>query len=236
MLENIVGPEGVAPEELDRDIRILCALSSKDLRDMAKVFAQFTGSLVSDENKVLKSIEKNVKSFQKDRSLLNSALPAAGFILRRWAERDLTRAQIVDDLVGLEISEEQKANLEPLLDVMEENIQSIRNELLESHAMNLGIPRIKTATCACDARAVFRSNRYDEAKDDEQAYFVLSRFVPVAILEIVSELNEQKTTHGFLLNEEQLEELINILQRARKRIERVKARLAKSTSFKDLEK
>lgn len=231
MLDNLTGSSGVPSEELINDIKSLCRLSPKDLREIAKVFAQFGKSFFSKQSEALKIMEKNVTAFHKDRKLLTVVLPASGFILHKWAQRDLTREQVVDDLVGIGISDEEKAKLEPLLDSMEKNVGSIRDKLLESHAESLGLPRVESVTCACDARAVFRSNSYEEDQGDEQPYFVLNRFIPVAILEIVTLLNEEKTTHSFLLDEEELEDLCNVLQRARKRIERVKAGLGRMSKL-----
>ena len=232
MLENLIGPDGVPSEELVNDIRDLCGLGADDLSAMAKVFAEFGESIVSNQADALKSIEKNVKAFQKNRKLLESALPASGFILHRWARHNLTRKQILDDLVGIGISDEQRKNISPLLDAMEGNIGSIRDRLLKSNAMNIGVPSIKSATYACDMRALFETNKYEEAQDDNQAYFVLNHFVPIVILEIVSELNEKTTNHSFVLDDKKLEELQNILQRARKRMEKVKMSLGMSNNLK----
>lgn len=236
MLESLVGPDGVASEELISDVKALCSLGVEDLSEMAKVFAEFGESVISDQTDALRRIESNVKAFQKDRKLLKSALPASGFILHRWASRNLTRKQIVDDLAGIGISEQQKANIALLLDAMEQHVGSIRSSLLEQHALSLGVARIKSATYACDMRAVFETNKYEEVQGDNQPYFVLKRFVPVAVLEILSELNEKTTTHSFLLDEKQLKDLLNILERARKRMENARMALEKSTNLEGREK
>ncbi len=236
MLENLLGPDRVASEELVSDMRTLCRLGGDDLRGLAKVFAELGASILSEETEAIRSIEKNVKAFQKDRKLLNSALPASGFVLRRWAQRNLIREQVVDDLVGIGISEEESANIAPLLDAMEQSVESLRDHLLENHAMSLGVPRIRSATCACDARAVFRTNRYEKSRDDSQPYFVLNGFVAVAILEMVAELNEEETTHAFLLDDEQLKDMEKVLQRARKRMKRVKDALGELHRSKGQEK
>jgi len=232
MLDNLVGPDGIASKELVNHVRKLCELTREDLSSMANVFAELKESVLSEEGKFLQSVEKNVKAFQKDRNLLPHIPGVSTFIFKQWAQRNLTRKQILDDLAGIGISEQQKAKLELLLTAMEENIDAARRELLEYTAIRIGIPKIKNVLCSCDARAVFRDFKYQEEEGDEQPYFVLDHFIPVAILEIVSRLNEEEINHTFLLDEENLNDLCNILQRARKRLEQVKAALGKSSFLK----
>lgn len=233
MLDNLVGPEGLASEKLVCDVRSLCSLAPEDLNDVAKVFSQLGKTIVSEKNKFLKAIEKNVKGLQKDRELLRNIPEVSAFILERWARYNLTREKIVDDLIGVGLAEEQKENLAPLLAAMEENAASVRQELLEQTALATGVPIMTNVLCSSDARAVFQEYKYHEEKGNDQPYFVLDHFVPVAILELVSELNEEQTNHSFLLTEENLKNMCNILQRAQTRLERVKAALRKSSYLKD---
>jgi hypothetical protein len=232
MLENLVGPDGIASEELVDDIRKLSGLTPDALCGLANVFHELGDSVLYEEAKFLKTTENNVKTFQKEPALLARMGRITSFIFERWARRNLTKEKIIDDLTSVGITKEQQKHLEPILAAMEKNIATARAKMLENTVLAVGIPKLRSVICSCDVRPIFGDNKYDEERGDEQPYLVLDHFVPVVTLEMVACLNEEETTHTFLLDEEDLDDLYKILQRAKKRMERVKEALKKLHSLK----
>ncbi|RJP32940.1 MAG: hypothetical protein C4547_12895 [Phycisphaerales bacterium] len=223
MLENIMGTKGLPSADLIRDLRTLCSLDPSEIASIADVIADLPEQLeaedVSDEGLSRLALLKT------DPEQLNRAVKAALFLLQRWSDRDFTKDQVLSDLAGLRLSSDQVGAVQPLLSAMEKKRAPIARQRAEAHALGTGTPRIDSALCVVDARAVFQSTRHDKLKGDDQQYFRLDRFVPIAILEIVAELNDEKTTQSYLLTEETLEQLCQVLDRARRRILVVKKHL-----------
>jgi len=147
------------------------------------------------------------------------------FLLRRLSDRNITKEQVLSDLAGLQLSTAQLKGVEPLLSVIEKKRVPIAKQKMEAHALGTGTPRIDSAICVVDARAIFQASKHEKLKGDDQEYFRLDRFVPVAILEIVVELNDEKNTHAYLLTEHTLQQLCDILDRTKKRLQVVKKHL-----------
>jgi hypothetical protein len=223
MMNNIVG-SGVAGDELINDAKSLCSLPPKVLKVMAEVITEHWYSWVSgDENgETIRNLEKKVELFQKNRNLLERAIKVSTYILKQWVHRDLTREQVMGDLVELGISKEQKLGVEPLIDAMAQRIDQIREEVLKKSAFSIGLPEITSINCVCDLRAVFQSNKRQKLSVQDERYFIVRHLVPVVILEIMSVLNNTKKTHSFILNEKDLEELFDKLDRTRKRVSALK--------------
>jgi hypothetical protein len=76
-----------------------------------------------------------------------------------------------------------------------------------------GNPRIREINAITDLRPIFAKK-----EDEEVAEPVLISWLPLVTLEIVSELNEIKENHLFLLDKDALEKLTQSLERARKEL------------------
>jgi len=224
MLNNIVGKEGVASDDLIDDVKSLCSLPPRDLKEIAGIFTESWLSWVSEDEdtETLKELEKRVESFRKTKNLMRKIIPVTTFILKQWVRQDLTREQVMEDLTGLEITNEQKDSTQVLIDAMAQKIDQIREWMLQKTAFSVGIPEITSTMCVCDLRAVFGSNKYKKLGSRNEAYFLVKQLSPIVILEIMAELNDTKTTHSFILSEKNLENLFEILDRTRKRVDALK--------------
>jgi hypothetical protein len=224
MLDNLVGKEGVASDELINDVKSFCALPPRDMKAIAEVFEEYWLSWVSEDEdaETLKELEKRVESFQKKKDLMRNTIAITSFILKQWVRQDLTREQIMEDLAGLGITSEQKSSIQLLIDAMAKKIDQISEKMLQKTALSVGIPEINSTACVCDLRAVFGSNKYKKLGSQNESYFLVKQITPIVILEIIAELNDTKTTHSFILTEKKLENLFEILERTRKRVEALK--------------
>ncbi len=216
MIDNLLGPDAIPKEALITDLRALSNLSGCDLGHLADGIAAIPDESAGEA--AGKNLSRALRSLETDPLVAERALRVALYVHRQWARRKLTRAQIIEDVRSLGIGDEQVANLSPLLDAMEGKLDAVRRRTGERHVLATGTPRIESATCVCDARAVFASQTYEQDQGDSQDYFVLDHFVPIVLLEIVAELNDEETTHSFLLTEEEIEQLCDVLGRARKRM------------------
>lgn len=223
MLDNLAGSEELASSELIRDLRTLCSLDSADLDAIGEVLTDLPEEF--QENELRSAMSARLRSLRTDPEKLNTSAKVARFLWEQWARLRLSKDQIVSDLQSLDIPSQQLANMQPLLNAMEQALGSLQRRQAEFHAIGIGTPRIDSAACVVDARAVFQSLKYDRELEENQAYFELDHFLPIAILEIVSELNEDKATHSYVLTESTLDQLCDILARAKKRLKIVKRHL-----------
>lgn len=223
MLDNLAGTQGLPSPELIRDLRTLCSLTAQQLSGIADAFGEMPEELTRE--KLSDTLLARLHSLQGDPEKLTTAVKVALFVWERWSRRGLTKEQVAADLQSLDIGAQQMANVRPLLDVMEAGLGTVARQRAETHALSTGTPRIQSAICVVDARAVFASTAYEEDLTEDQPYFQVARLLPLAFLEIISELNEEETTHTFMLTEENLDELGNILTRAKKRLQVLKERL-----------
>lgn len=224
MLDNLAGRTGLPSRRLLEDLRVLCGLEVPKLAEITDVFRNLRDELTEDA--VLEVASERARSLRTDPETLRTAVGVAFFLWTQWGRRGLTRKEILSDLESLDLGPEQMDNLRPLLDAMEEKLGSLQKHRAESHAFRTGTPRVDSVVCVVDARAIFASLNYQEDLGEEQPYYKLDRFVPVTILEIVSELNDRKTTQAYLMTEETLEQLCAILGRAKKRLGIVKRKLS----------
>jgi hypothetical protein len=223
MLENLAGKEGVPSLALVRDLRTLCRMKADQLQVFANAFEKLPEDLSTESIK--KILYKVLTLLEGDPELLVSSAQVALFLWDKWSSRRLSKEQIVSDLKGLDIDESAMKNVMPLLDAMQKRIQDLRKFKIESSVLSTGTPKIDTATCVIDGRAVFKSAKYEDELNDNKEYYQIDHFVPIATLEIISKLNDEETTHSFLLNETDLDDLKDILDRASKRLAVVKESL-----------
>jgi len=226
MLEHLTGNEGLASPELIADLRTLCRLDQSEILAMAGAFAQ-----VRDELSVEDLPQELLKAFRGSRTdpqQLATAAKIAVFLLDRWGQRNLIKENVVQDLQSINVGADAIRRISPLLDALEGSVQALKRKRIESAALHTATPRIHSATYVVDGRAIFGSSDFEEDKGDTQKYLRVDRFVPVVLLEVVSELNNVKSTQGYILTERELGQLIDILLRARKGLLNVKASLAHS--------
>jgi hypothetical protein len=223
MLENLVAGEGVPSQTLIKDLQTLCALSAQDLAEFTIVFAGLPEDASREDatDALLKRLERIIPDTDK----LKTAISVAVFVWTRWATRRLTKAQVICDLEGIGVAESQRVAATPLLDAMEGKIESLRRQMSLGFVLGTGTPKIKSAICVVDARAVFDSQEHDETLGLAQPYFNLDRLVPIVVLEMISELNGEKATHAFLMTETGLTEVREVLDRARQRLDIVKKQI-----------
>lgn len=223
MLDNLAGPEGLPSPELIRDLRTLCGLDAPVLQAIADTFRNLPDNLTDDV--FAKTLAGSLRGLRTDAEELSTAVKVAVFLWERWSGRGLRRDQISDDLGSLGVEDAQLSNVGPLLDAIESKVGVLSRERREASVLRTGTPRIESATCVIDIRAVFGSSRYDEEAGEEQAYFQFDHFVPAATLELVSEINDEKLTRSYLLTEKHLDQLCNILVRAKQRLHIVKRQM-----------
>jgi hypothetical protein len=221
MLDNLSGSEGIPSPEFVRDLRALCGLGKDDLAKIAGAFEAIPAE-PTDES-ISNALRENTRDLQASPETIVSSLRVAVFLWKQWERRQLGKNDIEADLLSLETPQDQMANMGSLLDAMERKIDALRRERIEANAISIGTPLVDAAACSVDARAVFRSSRHEKDGGDEQPYFQIDRFVPVAILELVSRINDEKDTQAYLLTESTLDQLSDILARAKTRMRLVKA-------------
>ena len=223
MLQNLAGPGGLPSPELINDVRTLCGLGEEELAVLKDVFIDLAEDPSEDE--MSGTVLSRLHSLKTDPGALSASVRVALFLWQQWSRRGLTREQVSSDLGSLGVPPEQLANVSPLLDAMEQRLGVLEKQRSDSHTLGTGNPQIQSAVCAVDARAVFKSSSYEKELGEDQPYYQFDRFIPVAILEIVSELNDEKATHSYLMTEETLSQLSEILRRARTRLDAVKKEL-----------
>lgn len=222
MFANLVGPDALPSPNLLDDLRTLCASTESDLNTLAAVFANLPDEVTEDSaNEALMSTIRSITAEpEKSLSLAN----VVRFIWDQWASLRLTKSAIVADLKSSTVTEEQLQNLSPLLDAIESKISIRQKHQAHASALKTGAPTINAAFCVVDARAIFTSSDHDDNLGDEQPYFEFDHFLPIATLEVVSEWNDRRSTHSYLLSEIKLNQLCDILGRAKKRLEIIKAK------------
>jgi hypothetical protein len=223
MLENLTGEEGFPSPELIRDLRILLSLDAAELDAVARVFRNLPEEVTNEG--LSKVLHEQFRTAGSDPEKVSTSLRVILYVFKAWEQRRLTKEQVASDFASLGLSAEVSKKVQPLLDAMAEKIGGFRRDRLEERALATGTPSIDSALCVVDARAVFRASRYDDSLGDDQPFLQVDHFIPVAILEIVSELNDDKRTQAYLLTEETLGQLIEILSRAKKRLGTVKAKI-----------
>lgn len=219
MLDNITGPGRIASAALIKDLKALCRLGNEPLSRIAEAFQNITLELGDSDTQQLASA---LKSLRVDPGVLQPSLNAARYVWTRWARQNLTKDQVLSDFRSLELKEEELKNVIPLLNVMESRVGAVRHKNQESTALNTGAPLIRTCSYAIDARTIFRGSEFQEKLGDRQPFYEVDFFMPVLILEIVSELNNEKETNSFILDEKELDDMITILSRAKKQLKVVK--------------
>jgi len=223
MLENLSGKDGVPSSELVRDIRTLCSMEQKQLQSLAGAFENLPEDLSNQS--VAEVFSKNLHLLKADPEQVSTSANVALYIWNRWSSKRLSKDQIVSDLQGLDINESALKNVMPLLNAMQKRVQDLRKLRIEHGVLATGTPTIDSAMCVIDGRAVFQSGKHEDELTDNQEYFQIDHFVPIATLEIISELNDEKVTHSYLLTEDKLDQLKDILDRAYKRLINVKEHL-----------
>jgi len=220
VLNNITGDDGIASPEFIRDLRVLCSLGEDTLKGVAETF----GSLPDEprEEGIDDLLTAKARLLKGDPEKLAAALRAAGFLWRQWGRHRLTKEKVLSDFRDLNLTQEQVASVAPMLDAMGRKIGILQRHGAEQGALGTGTAQIDSAICVVDLRAVFESPDYHEDLGDEQPYHHLDHFVPVVVLEVVSELNGDKATQSYLLTEKTLGQLCDILLRAKKRLEIVR--------------
>jgi hypothetical protein len=218
MLENLwPTSQGLLPSGLVTDLRTLCSLGKEELSTIASAFDSLLDG--ASEQDVESAVAERVRDMKTDPGKLSSAVDVAVFVWSRWARFCLTKPQVVADLSSIGTTGSELENVSPLLDAMERKIESLRRQQAIRFTLSSGTPSLKSTICVIDARAVFRGLRHDKSLGEDQEYFDFDRFVPVVILEIVSELNKEETTHSFVLTKKQLNQMSEILTRAKRRLE-----------------
>lgn len=231
MLENLRGNKGLPSPDLIQDLRTLCTLDQADIDSITDFIANQPEQR-EDETDLSERLSK-LSSMKTDPEKIIRAVKVATFLLEQWSRVGISKEQVISDLVGLQLAEENIKALQPLLNAMEKKLDSVARKKAESHALKTGTPQLDSVVCAVDTRAIFKSTKHEKDKGDNQDYFQLERFLPVAILEVVAELNDDKTTQSFLLTEESLNQLCDILDRAKKRMQVVKKSLGQLEGKKD---
>jgi len=223
MLENIVANKGLPSDKLIADLRAFCSLPEDALLQIRDAFNSLSGD-VSEES-AASTITERLQGLGMDTADLQTIPSVVIFLWRRWASHHLTKEKILADLRSINIPQNQIENVSPTLDAMETTTEELHRQQTLQFALASVTPRIDSAFCFLDARAIFKSHRHDSDRGEEQAYFEFDRFVPVVLLEIVSELNEQKKTQSYLLTEKELTQMVDILSRACTRLKSVKKHL-----------
>ena len=223
MLENLSGKDGVPPPELIRDLRTLCSMESKQIQALADAFENLPKAL--SKQSVAEVFSKNLHLLKADPERVSSSAKVALYLWDRWSAERLSKDQIISDLQSLDIDEPALKNVMPLLNAMQKRVQDLRKLKIETTVLATGTPTIDSAMCVIDGRVVFQSGKHEDELTDSQEYYQIDHFVPIATLEIISELNDEKATHSYLLTEAKLNQLKDILDRASKRLAAVKERL-----------
>jgi hypothetical protein len=223
MLENLVGKDGLPSPDFVRDLRRLCRMEADQLQVFADTFENLAEDL-SDQS-IAADIVKNLRVFKVDPEQIASSIRVALYLWDRWNLRRLSKDQIIADLQSLAINESALKNAKPLLNAMEKRLRDFRKFRIQDTVLATGTPKVDSAMCVIDGRTVFQSGKHEDKLNDSQEYYQIDHFVPIAILEIISELNGEKTTHTYILTESTLDNLKDILDRAGKRLAVVKERL-----------
>jgi len=223
MLDNIAGKDGLPSSELIRDLRTLCRMESDQLEAFADAFENLPKDL--SEQPIASVFSKNLYKLEADPEQISTGARVVLYLWDRWSAERLSKDQILSDLQSLDIDESALKHVMPLLNAMQKRVQDLQRLRVETGALATGTPTIDSATYVVDGRVVFQSGKYKDELNDKQEYYQIDHFVPIATLEIVSEINEEKTTHSYLLTESTLNQLKDILDRASKRLAVVKERL-----------
>ena len=224
MLDNISGPDAIASTALIEDLKALCSLPKEELSTLAKTFATLSGVLTEADGIKLMSA---LKPLRVDPEMLQPGLNAAKYVWETWASAGLSKDQVLADFRSLGLSDEQLQNVIPLINAMEGKLGTIRRRQGEKLALGIGTPLITNCAFVVDARTIFKNRKFHEDAGDSQPYYEVDFLLPIVILEIMSELNNKKDTASFVLEERELDDMINILSRAKKRLKIVKNQIAR---------
>ena len=222
MIVNLTATGSFPSPELIRDLRTLFSLEPGELETIAQVFRSLQNEI--SPHAMFSVVHDRFRNLKTDPEKLITSFRVASFVFENWERLRLTKEQVASDLVGLGI-DPKKAQI--LLNAMEEKISSVGPIRREERTLATGTPSIESVTCVVDARAVFRGSKFDESLGKDQPYMQLEHFVPIATLEVVSELNDEKQTQSYLLTEDTLDQLTKILGRAKERLNIVKMALPK---------
>ncbi len=223
MLKNLIASEDIPSPQLISDMRTLCSLSAEELRGIAEAFESIPDT--ESQGSFREALFSKIRPLEIDSEKLSSSIGVTLFLWDQWGSLGLTKEQVLADFKSLNLSKDQLTNLKPLLDALQLKLGALLRRRAEAGVLDTGTPQIDSAHTVIDARAIFKSSTYDEDRGEKQAYFEFDRFIPIAILEIVSELNDDKSTQAYLLTESTLEQLCGILDRTRKRLKILNAQL-----------
>jgi len=232
MLDNIVAPDEVATAALVKDLRTLCGLPKEQLAKITEVFAGLSAGLAEVGAATLASA---LRPLRIEPDVLQSVMGAANYLWDRWARGRLTKDQILTDLQSLDIGDDQLRNVTPLIDVMHGKLDRIRRIQAERGALSIGTPLITGISYALDARIIFKDRKFHEDAGDAQLYYDVDFLLPIMLLEIEAKLNDERHTTSYILDEKGLDELSNILSRARKRLKIVKDHVAQMTKRREVQ-
>ncbi len=231
MLDNLIGNEDIPKPALIEDIKRLGALEKKHLNSIGNAIQSL--SEIKIEGSIIDSIVPELKNTSLDNKELEQLIGVTFLLWQKWALHDLTRKQVDDDIKGLGLPQENFKNLIALFDVLESKLYLMHEQLseyAEYSALHTGTPIIETVHTAIDVRAVFKYSGQHVSRSNKQPSLEIDYFVPVVIMEFVSELNNEKSTHSYLLTESTIEELSDILSGVQKQLQVIKSQLPSKTN------
>jgi len=220
MRELFFEPDELPAKELLEDFRKLLKLEATALEKAHDIVEIRSKTLGQNPKDVRKEVKEALRTWKGDRDVLDDVVRLTQYVLRRTTDRSVSTQQALEEIAGLLEPDSVPPEVFEYFRSLEESASRIWVRERERFTNSVAAPAFLGASYSCQLRPAFGSD-YDEELGEEQSYFRVCRWAPSVALEIVPELNGEKTTSSILLSVDELQTLSDILGRALKRMARV---------------
>jgi len=202
-------------DETREDLAVLLESEQSDLDRLASWLTQSAHTIPL----AWSEIEEMVEGTSFDASTANQALLVTRFLLSRWCSLELTLPEISADLIKVGYSDKEAQKLVSFLAKLQDVRERVyRSAMKRGHEIR-GLPTIDDLNLVWDIRPVFQDYAYDSPPGDS-AYERIVTHTYTLIAEILaSRENGEQESVSIQLSEDDLERLMQALQRSKKQLE-----------------
>lgn len=154
---------------------------------------------------------------------LAAVLSLANALAQRSELTGVAVTEAVSEIRQITEYEQLAEKLQVFVDGLRDNTDAVNLERRRAIAERSGIHQLVAVEALCDLRAVFCASVPPLSEELTEDSSMVAELLPLAILEVSAELNEERVTHAYQLDVHSLKRLIRVLEATVARLDSLSA-------------
>lgn len=217
MLANLLAGEGLASADLVADVKALLGLSPEAVAVIVRVLERALGREL--DHGVQVEATRLLQGVAIPPELAARVVKLGFFIAQKAARHRLTVDHIQADLRSVGASDGQMSSVAPIVEAIVAKLEATQRRQRNSFVAQTGVATLASVSCVIELRGVFRPDEADASRRElNESPGTLESLLPFVLLELITELNDERKTFTCALRPNDLDRMLRVLRRARKRM------------------